>query len=75
MNEMAHTMEAKGTRELIEEMLHEMRTFKTILLGDTKELGLIAQHRIMWRFHTSLLCALSAAIGIIGTIGIQKLIN
>lgn len=68
-------MDSKGTRDLIEEMLTEVRMLKRMLLGDEKDLGMIAQHKIMWRIHTYLLFTGGAALGTVCTLFVTKWIH
>lgn len=45
------------------------------LYGDGANLGVSQKVTVLWRLHTWLLCALSAAAGSLITIGVQKLLH
>ena len=65
---MNHDAEIEALRVTQERLVDSVRELTKILQGEGENLGIIAQHRIMWRFHVWLLCSLSAGLGAIATI-------
>ena len=61
--------------ETEQEILEEFRDLKRILRGDADKLGLLAEHRIMWRVHVWALCTLSGGLGITATLVIQRIVK
>lgn len=63
------------TMKLLQQSHEELRgafsPVSLLLQGDNGKLGVLAQHRIMWRIHVWVLCAASTAIGSLITIGLQ----
>ncbi|MDE2097615.1 MAG: hypothetical protein KGL39_10240 [Patescibacteria group bacterium] len=54
---------------------NKMNALADILQGNGRRLGLLAEHRIMWRAHVWLLCSLSGLLGIILTVIVQHMIK
>lgn len=70
---------SRSNSEKLDRLLTEFAELKsivkghhTLLHGRDAELGLAHMVRVMWRGHVWLLCTLSAAIGVIGTLTIEK---
>lgn len=50
-----------------------LHVMERVLFGEDGAGGLIQEHKLLWRAHVWLLCTLSAGMGAVATIVIQKL--
>jgi hypothetical protein len=69
MNEPSEVAKALG------ELRDEFRKFRDIFEGNGDKLGVLAEHRIMWRAHVWLLCAASGGLGVAATVFIQRMMR
>lgn len=68
-------MNADSEALILEELRvlrEDVHKLNMVLLGQNGNIGLYAEHKILWRVHVWLLCTMSAIAGTIGTVIIHN---
>lgn len=59
----------------VRKLREEIGEIKTLIFGEGEALGLVAEHKIMWRVHVWLLCLFSGICGTALTLAVQHYIR